>query len=126
MMPAPAIGTFTRNTDPHQKWLKSQPPAIGPAATPNPVVPDQMPIARARAPSSVNTLVSIDSVEGMIPAAPMPMQARVATRWSGVPANAEPAEPAAKMASPARKVHLRPSRSPVLPRTRSRPAKTTA
>jgi len=62
--PISAIGTLMRNTDPHQKWASSQPPATGPTATPSPVVPDQIPMAWARARASVKVLVRIDSVGG--------------------------------------------------------------
>jgi hypothetical protein len=47
-IPRATIGTLTKKTDPHQKWLSNQPPKIGPTATPTPVVPDHIPIARAR------------------------------------------------------------------------------
>ena len=50
----------------------------GPSATATPATPDQRPIASARSRVSVNTLVRIDSVAGMISAAPMPMTARAA------------------------------------------------
>ena len=124
--PATAIGTLTRKTEPHQKWASNHPPTMGPAATPKPVVPDQIPMARARSRSLVKTLERMDSVEGMIPAAPTPMQARAITRRSGVPENADPADPAANTASPARKIHFLPTLSPRLPSTRRRPANTTA
>ena len=68
----------------------------------------------------------MDSVEGMIPAAPTPMQARAITRRSGVPENADAADPAANTASPERKIHFLPTLSPRLPSTRRRPANTTA
>ena len=69
------IGTLTMNTDPHQKWSSRKPPATGPSATAMPATPDQIPIASARSRASVNTLVRIDSVAGMISAAPIPMTA---------------------------------------------------
>ena len=43
--PATAIGTFTRNTEPHQNLASSKPPAIGPIAIPSPMVPAQAPMA---------------------------------------------------------------------------------
>ena len=36
------IGTFTRNTDPHEKCSRSQPPEMGPSATPTPVTAVQI------------------------------------------------------------------------------------
>ena len=77
-IPATATGTLIRNTDPHQKWASSRPPTIGPSASPAPLVPDQNPSARWRSPASANMFVMIDSVEGMISAAPTPMPARAA------------------------------------------------
>ena len=43
-----------------------------------PATPDHSPIAMARSRASVNTFVRIDSVAGMISAAPMPITARAA------------------------------------------------
>ena len=53
----------------------SQPPMIGPSAIATPVIAPHKPIARARSPRSVNTLVSSDSVEGNTIAAPTPITA---------------------------------------------------
>ena len=113
--PITAMGTLTRKTDPHQKWARRNPPSIGPMATPSPVVPDQIPIARARSRSPVNTLVRIDKVEGMRAAAPTPMTARAAMSRSGVSGQAAMADPAPKTTSPAMNTHLRPTRSPSAP-----------
>ena len=71
-----AIGTLTKNTEPHQKCSSSQPPVIGPAATAIPATALQMPIAFARSLGSRNMLVMIASVAGKISAAPMPIRAR--------------------------------------------------
>ena len=51
--------------------------------------PAQTPMARPRSVGSVNTLVRIDSVAGMISAPPTPMSARVAISWLGSVARAE-------------------------------------
>ena len=91
-----------------------------------PVVPDQMPMARARSRSAVKTFVSIDSVQGMRAAAPTPITARASVSRSGLPDQAAKAEPTPKTTSPPIKTHFRPARSPSAPRERSRPAKTTA
>ena len=93
---------------------------------PSPVVPDQMPIARARRSSSVNTFVRIDSVDGMMPAAPTPMNARAAMSAPGLPEKAEVAEAAANSVRPSMNTHLRPRRSPRLPTARRSPANTMA
>ncbi len=93
---------------------------------PSPVVPDQIPIARARSFAPVKTLMRIDNVDGMIAAAPMPMNARAAISRSGVTEKADAADPAPNTRSPTMKTHLRPRRSPRLPATSSNPAKTIA
>ena len=124
--PARAMGTLTRKTDPHQKWANRNPPKIGPKATPSPVVPDQIPMARTRSRSAVKTLVRIESVHGMRAAAPIPMTARARVRRSGLPDQAANADPEPKTTSPAMNTHFRPTRSPSAPRVSRRPAKTTA
>ena len=87
MTAAMTIGTLTMNTEPHQKWSSRNPPVTGPSATAIPATPDHRPMASARSRASVNTLVRIERVAGMISAAPMPMTARAA--MSGVDASGE-------------------------------------
>ena len=87
-----AIGTLTMNTDPHQKWSRRNPPASGPRTTPMPMTPDQMPIAMARSRASVNVLVRMLNVAGMMNAAAPPMTARAVTSWPTPPANAAAVE----------------------------------
>ena len=65
-------------TEPHQKCSSSKPPVIGPRPMPSADTPAQTPIALPRSAGSVNTLVMIDSVAGMMNAPPMPISARVA------------------------------------------------
>ena len=86
------IGTFTMNTEPHQKWSSRKPPVTGPSATAMPATPDHSPMASARSRASVNTLVRIERVAGMISAAPMPMTARAAMSGVTPPANAAAAD----------------------------------
>ena len=122
--PTAAIGTLIRNTDPHQKCVSNRPPTIGPSAMPTPIVPAHRLIARCRSPPSRNMSVMIDSVEGIISAAPMPILARAAISTPTEPEKAAHAEPTAKAARPARNVRLRPTRSARLPATSTSPAKT--
>ena len=75
-------GTLTRKIEPHEKLSSRNPPATGPRATPSPAVAAQMPTAVARSRSSGNTLMSSDSVAGMMKAAPAPITARQAIRAS--------------------------------------------
>ena len=124
--PRRPTGTLIKKTEPHQKWANSKPPRIGPRATPRPVVPDQIPMARTRSFSSVNTLVRIERVQGIRPAAPTPITARANIRRSGLTDSAASADPPAKTTSPARKIHFRPTLSPRAPIESNKPAKTTA
>ena len=86
--------------------------------------PAHTPIALARSAGTVKTLVRIDSVDGMMKAAPAPMRARVAMRTVAEPDSAESREPTPKTESPKVRARLRPKRSPRLPAVSSRPAKT--
>ncbi len=83
-----------------------------------------MEIARARSSGSPNTLVRIESVLGMMNAAPSPWTARIAINAPAVFTCEHANDPHPKMTRPPMSVHLRPSRSPVLPAMRSRLAKT--
>ena len=70
------------NTEPHQKWSsRNAAERPGPARRPTPAVAAQMPIAIARSRVSVKTLVSSESVAGMMNAAPAPITARAITSW---------------------------------------------
>ena len=122
--PATAIGTLTRNTDPHQKCASSSPPMIGPSATPTPVVAAHRLIARCRSPGARYMSLMIDSDDGISSAPPIPMPARAAISTVTEPANAAQAEPTAKKARPAMNVRFRPTRSARLPAVSSSPAKT--
>ncbi len=93
-------------------------------ATATPAVADQMAMAWARSRRSVKTLVMIDSVAGMISAAPMPMIARVAMRWLASVANAEAIDAVPMIVRPMARAPRRPNRSPSEPIVSSRPAKT--
>ena len=126
MNPATAIGTFTRKMEPHQNLDSSRPPAIGPTATPRPIVPAHAPMARARSPGSRKTSLMIDSDAGMARAAPAPIRARHAISGWTDEENAAPTDPPANTASPNRKKRLRPNRSARLPPTNKSPAKTIA
>jgi hypothetical protein len=83
-----------------------------------------MAMALPRSLASVKTFVRIDSVDGMISAPPMPMKARAAMSWVAEPDSAEQIDPVVKIRMPVRRASLRPKRSPSVPQTRRRPAKT--
>ena len=117
-------GTLTRKIDPQAKWSSSQPPSTGPRATPSPAVAAQIPIAAARSRASANTAGSSDSVAGMMQAAPAPMTARLAINPPLPPAVAAAAEATANTPRPATSSRRRPNRSPSVPASSSRAAKT--
>ncbi|CAB4695401.1 unannotated protein [freshwater metagenome] len=118
------MGTFTQNTELHEKCCNNKPPVMGPSATPMPENPAQIAIARPRSFGSRNTSVRIDNVEGMINAPPIPMNARVTMSCDADVANAENTEPAMNNTIPACSAPLRPNRSLRLPVVSSRPANT--
>src|SRR5437773_1934380 len=68
-------GTKNRKMLPHQNRSSSHPSAIGPSAIPTPALAPHTPMASARSRRAVNTLVSSDSVDGNIIAAPSPITA---------------------------------------------------
>ena len=117
-------GTFTMNTEPHQKWRSSSPPDTGPSATASPDVAAQTAIATVRCFGSVNTLTRMARVAGTISAPPTPIAARQAISSLGPLANAAIADVPAKTTMPIWRRPLRPTRSPRLPAAISRPAKT--
>ena len=117
------IGTLMKNTEPNQKRSSRKPLVMGPMLTPAPAKPAQMAMAVARSRGG-NTLVTIDSVAGMIMAAPTPMTALVAIRCQGTVAWLLARAARAKMARPPWRRPLRPKRSPRAPMGSTRPAKT--
>ncbi len=100
-----------------------KPPEIGPTAIPIPETAAQMAIAFGRS-FEGKMLVRIESVVGMIPAAPRPMSAREAISHVASVAKAADTDPSPNTTRPAISARLRPKRSPRLPAARSRPAKT--
>src|SRR5215203_5006891 len=81
---------------------------------PAPATPAHTPTAPARS-SGGNTLVTIESVIGMIIAAPTPEAARSAIRTPGLSTKTAPAEAVPKTTNPASNTPLRPCRSPKAP-----------
>ncbi len=93
-------------------------------ATPSPDTPAHRAIARARSAGSMKTLVMIDSVAGMMNAAPKPWTARKPISAPASLTCEQANEPRAKMTRPTTRQRLRPRRSPVLPAISKKPAKT--
>ena len=119
------IGTFTRNTAPHQKCSSRKPDATGPMAAPPPAMPAQTAMALGRSVAG-KTLVRIDRVEGITKAAARPMRARATMTSVEEPAKAASTVPTRKRTRPACRVPLRPNRSPMVPAVNSIPANTRA
>ena len=117
------IGRLTRNRLCQLKCSSSQPPVMGPTAMPTPDTAAQMAIALGRS-CAGKMLVRIDSVVGMIPAAPRPISAREAISVAELSESVAASEPAPKTSRPVTSARRRPKRSPRLPAVSSRPANT--
>ena len=92
----------------------SQPPISGPSASAIADTPAQVPIALPRS-SGGNALAMIDSVPGIMNAAPTPWTAREATSQPSVGAKPIVAEATAKTTTPNRNIRRRPKMSPSRP-----------
>ena len=79
-----ASAEVTTKIEAHEKRSSRAPEMRIPRVPPAPANPAQIPTALGRS-SGGNTLVIVDSVPGMISAAPIPMIARTAISWDGVP-----------------------------------------
>src|ERR1700733_14016560 len=110
-----ATGTFTKKIEPQEKCSSSQPPAIGPAATPTPTIAAQTPIALARRTGSVKMFVIRPRVVGKITAAPPPTGAGAAIKESAEFPCAATIDVIANAASPPLSQPRRPYRSLRLP-----------
>ena len=117
-----AIGAIAKKMLRQSEISSSQPPTIGPSAIAAPVVAPHKPIARARSPRSVNTLVSSDSVEGNTIAAPTPITARAAISAPALFINPPARLATPKTDRPASSIPLRPNRSDRLPKASTDPA----
>ena len=74
-MASSAMGTLTKKTEPHQNFSNRSPEARMPRAPPAPAKPDQMAMALARS-CEGNTTVMMESVAGIVRAAPTPITPR--------------------------------------------------
>ena len=100
----------------------SSPPRTGPMASASADTPAQVPIALPRS-CGGKALVMIDSVAGIISAAPMPWIARPATSALSVGASPMAALESANTTTPTRKARRRPKMSPRRPPVTSSTAK---
>ena len=90
-------GRLMRNTEPHQKCSKRNPPITSPEAAPRVAVAPQIPMAVLRSCTSVKVVRNSDKVAGIMVAAPMPKRTRAAMRISGLGANVVTSEVVPKM-----------------------------
>ena len=98
------------------------PPMRGPAATPRPEIPPQIPIARGRR-SGATAPEMRASERGRTPAAPKPWMARATMSCVGSALSAARTDPIPKIAIPITKTVRRPKRSPRADARRIAPAK---
>ena len=120
---ATVTGTFTANTEPHQKCSSSTPPTIGPSAAPaaNPVA--QTASAVRRRARSVNTVAAAPASRASASRRSTPSAARAATSWRvGRVGGRERDRP--KPETPISSIRRRPIRSPSVPIVTSSPAST--
>ena len=115
-------GIVTRNTDPHQKNSKRDPPTNGPAAMPNENMITQMPIARDRCRESTNMLLIKARVEGIKVAPATPSIARAKISISALAEYAASADAIPKAVAPIINNFRRPIRSPNVPIVIKKPA----
>ena len=115
-------GTFTRNTEPHQKCSSSNPPSSGPSAPPAEKLAIHTPTANVRSRGSRNIVRSRDSVEGASVADARPRIARDAISMVGVNENAASMDAAPKTTAPMSNKWRRPTRSPRVPMVIKAPA----
>jgi hypothetical protein len=109
--------------DDQSNHSSSSPPVSGPSPIPTAASAAQMPIALPRS-LPVKRLAMMESVAGMISAAPIPIAARTAITSLAESATRAPRLASPKIVTPAWSARLRPKRSPSVPKTSSSPAKT--
>ncbi len=124
MMLMTISGTLIRKIEPHQKWLSSRPPSIGPSGMPTAIPAVITATALARSPAG-KRLGMIDIPSGMMNAPPRPITVRTAIRVLAESVRVPTSEAAPKRVSPAMSSRRRPKRSPSSPAGSMAAAKTT-
>lgn len=109
-----ATGRFRKKIARQETYSVSAPPTTGPIASASPETPAHVPIARPRS-CGGNASEMIDSVPGIMNAAPMPWIARPATSTSCDGAKPIDALESAKTITPNRNIVRRPKMSPMRP-----------
>jgi hypothetical protein len=116
-----ATGRFTKKIDCHDTCSTRNPPSSGPIARASPDTPAQVPIAFPRS-SGGNALEMIESVPGIMSAAPPPCSSRPTTSQVCDWEKPMKALVHAKITTPVRKTVRRPKMSPRRPPVTSRTA----
>jgi len=106
-----------------EKRVMSTPPSTGLPTMPSRATQVQAAMALGRSASS-NTVIRMDSVDGMISAPPMPISTRTAISSPGLAANIAASDAVPNSSSPIIMIRRRPNRSPRPPEVSSSPAKT--
>ena len=119
---ATATAALARKMEPHQKYLKSTPPASGPSATPIPALAVQPAIAPSLDLGVWKTSTSIDKDAGTEIAAPTPISTLPRITTVLLLAKSATTEPKMKLVKPLWRTILRPWRSARYPPTTIRPA----
>jgi hypothetical protein len=96
-----------RNTQPHQAWVKSQPPRIGPSGSETNVAAAMIPTARGRS-ASLNITGSVANPITISPAPATPRNSRAAMNAPLDGEAAHAAEPTANRKNDASSTFLRP------------------
>jgi hypothetical protein len=109
-----ATGRLRKKIDCHETLSTRKPPTTGPMASASALTPAQVPIALPRS-SGGNALEMIESVPGIMNAAPMPWTARPPTSQASL--CEKPMKPldSAKVTTPKRNIRRRTNRSPRRP-----------
>jgi len=116
-------GMLMPNAHRHEKSVVSQPPRSGPTAAMPPIVAPHTAKAMPRS-RPTKVALSVDSVDGRIIAPPTPCTTRAAMSALPESASAAQTEARAKITRPSTSMRRRPNRSPIVPKTTSRAAKT--
>ena len=114
-------GTLTKKIHSHDSSSTRIPPSSRPNAAPPAAIALQTPSALVRSGPSAKVVVMIESAAGETSAAPRPWSARAAISISEDGESPHSSEANENSATPARKIFLRPSRSPARPPSSRKP-----
>jgi hypothetical protein len=114
MIPSAATGRLRKKIARQLTCSVSSPPTTGPIASASAETPAHVPIARPRS-AGGKALVTIESVAGIMKAAPIPCTARLITSQASFGAKPAVADESANTLTPKKKARRRPKMSPRRP-----------